>query len=148
MNPPKFSGKCRDNSVFKRDFLSFVEVGHRSNIVKGAILKESIPANWRYLLDKFDLFQYDQMMEALTCKFGRARVIVDNCTSEIRRMKVSSNDQEFISFMNQLDKLKRDLDQLGLTADIVNTTVISDLESKLPWYVQRDSASLDPDTSI
>ena len=39
MNPPNFSGKCRDFSVFKRDFLSIVGVGHRSNIEKEVLLK-------------------------------------------------------------------------------------------------------------
>ena len=37
-----------------------------------------------------------------------------------------------------MDKIKRDLEQLNLLSDIANTTIIADLESKLPYEVKRD----------
>ena len=77
-------------------------------------------------------------MDALTEKFGRARIIVDECTSEIKRMSKLTNDTEFIRFVDHLDKLKRDLSQLGLLSEVANTTVISEIEAKLPLLVQRD----------
>ena len=48
------------------------------------------------------------------------------------------SDSQFIQFVNNLDKIKCDLSQLGLLAEIANTTVISEIESKLPIMVQRD----------
>ena len=78
------------------------------------------------------------MMTILTAKFGRARIIIDECTSEIRKMKVINSDSEFIAFVDHIDKIKRDLEQLNLLSDIANTTVIADLESKLPYGVKRD----------
>ena len=138
VSAPKFSGKSRDFAVFKRDFNSIVAVDHRSAVEIGALLKESIPSDYKYLLDKFELSQHDKMMECLTEKFGRARIIVDECTAELKCMDKITSDSQFIEFVNHLDKVKCDLSQLGLLAEIANTTVISEIESKLPSMVQRD----------
>ena len=124
--------------MFQRDFNSIVAVDNRSGVEIGALLKESIPSEFRYLLDKFELSQHSEMMKCLTEKFGRSRVIVDECTAELKRMKKLTSDSDFIKFVDHLDKLKRDLTQLGLLADVANTTVISEIESKLPNMVQRD----------
>ena len=138
VSAPKFSGKSREFAVFKRDFNSIVAVENRSPVEIGALLKESIPSDYKYLLDKFELGDHVKMMAALTEKFGRARIIIDECTAELKRMHKINSDSEFIKFVDHLDKLKRDLNQLGLLSDIANTTVISEIETKLPPMVQRD----------
>ena len=138
VSAPKFSGKSREFAVFMRDFNSIVAVDKRSAVEIGALLKESIPTEYRYLIDNFELSEHKQMMSALSDKFGRSRVIVDECTAEIKRMKKLTNDADFIKFVNHLDKLKRDLSQLNLLSDVANTTVISEIETKLPTLVQRD----------
>ena len=138
VKPPTFSGRCRDFPVFKRDFNTIVAVADRSDIEIGALLKECIPDKWKYLLDKVNLSDHEEMMTILTAKFGRARLIVDECTAEIRNMKIINSDKEFITFVEKMDKIKRDLEQLHLLSDIANTTVIVDLESKLPYAVKRD----------
>ena len=53
-------------------------------------------------------------------------------------MKIINTDNEFISFVDHMDKVKRDLEQLNLLSDIANTTAIRDFESKLPYGVKRD----------
>ena len=138
LSAPKFSGKSRDFAVFKRDFKSIVMVDKRSAVEIGALLKESVPPHYKYLLDKFELSEHEEMMNCLTEKFGRARIIVDECTSELKRMKKLTCDSEFIKFVNHLEKLKCDLTQLGLLAEVANTTVLTEIESKLPNLVQRD----------
>ena len=106
-----FSGKSRDFAVFKRDFNTVVAVDGRSSVEIGTVLKSCIPSKWKYLLDGVDNDDHIEMMDILTKKFGRARVIVDECTSDIRKMKVISTDQEFIDFVVRIDKIKRDLEQ-------------------------------------
>ena len=138
LSAPKFSGKSRDFAVFKRDFKSIVMVDKRSAVEIGALLKESVPPHYKYLLDKFELSEHEEMMNCLTEKFGRARIIVDECTSELKRMKKLTCDSEFIKFVNHLEKLKCDLTQLGLLAEVANTTVLTEIESKLPYLVHRD----------
>ena len=138
VSAPKFSGSSREFAVFKRDFNAIVAVDSRNAVEIGALLKESIPPRYKYLLDRFDLSEHEKMMGALTEKFGRARIIVDECTSEIKQMKKLTNDSEFITFVDHLDKLKQDLSQLGLLSDVANMTVISEIEAKLPTLVQRD----------
>lgn len=138
VKPPTFSGKCREFAIFKRDFETIVSVDGRTDVEIGALLKESVPQKFKYLLDKVKLSDHKEMMDILVAKFGRARIIVDECTNEIRNMKIVTNDRDFISFVEHVDKLKRDLEQLNLLSDIANTTVISDLEAKLPYGVKRD----------
>ena len=138
VSAPKFSGKSRDFAVFKRDFNTIVAVDHRNDVEIGALLKESIPEGYKYLLDKYDLGEHAKMMDTLTQKFGRPRIIIDECTAEIKKTKKLTTDHDFIKFVEQLDKLKRDLSQLNLLSDIANTTVISEIEKKLPDIVQRD----------
>ena len=142
IDKPIFSGKSRDFAIFKRDFETIVAVDGRSDIEVGTLLKSCIPLKWKYLLDKVDNKNHKEMMDILKNKFGRARVIVDECTAEIRKMKIITSDQEFIDFVENVDKIKRDLEQLGLLSDIANTTVIADLESKLPYGVKRDWVKL------
>ena len=96
----------------------------RSDVEIGALLKESILEEYKYLLDKVNLSKHEEMINILVAKFGRARIIVDECTLEIRSMKVVTNDKEFISFVERVDKLKRDLEQLDLLSDIANTTLL------------------------
>ena len=134
VSAPKFSGKSREFAVFKRDFQAIVAVEKRNAVEIGALLKESVPDNYKYILDKFDLNDHEKMMDALTEKFGRARIIVDECTSEIKRMSKLTNDSDFIKFVDHLDKLKRDLSQLGLLSDVANTTVISKNRSQIATY--------------
>ena len=142
IDKPMFSGKSRDFAIFQRDFETIVAVDGRSDIEIGTLLKSCVPSKWKYLLDNLDNKEHKEMMQILKNKFGRARIIVDECTAEIRKMKVITSDEEFITFVDEIDKIKRDLEQLGLLSDIANTTVISDLESKLPYGVKRDWVKL------
>ena len=41
-------------------------------------------------------------MNVLTDKFGRARVIIDECTTEIKYMNQLTNDADFINFVDHL----------------------------------------------
>ena len=95
-----FSGKSRD-------FDTIVAVNERSDVETGALLKDRLPQNWRYLLDKVNLADHREMMEILTGKFGRARAIVDECTAEIRKMRSITTDKEFIDFVERIDKPAR-----------------------------------------
>ena len=91
VKPPVFSGKSREFAVFKRDFDTIVAVVGRNDVEVGALLKDSLPQGWRYILDKVNLANHREMMEILMPKFGRARVIVDECTAEIRNMRIITN---------------------------------------------------------
>ena len=53
-------------------------------------------------------------------------------------MNKLENDADLIKFVDHLDKLRCDLSQLNLLSEVANTTVISEIESKLPNLVQRD----------
>ena len=51
------------------------------NVVEiGTLLKESNPPIYKYLLDKFYVSEQHKMTDALTEKFGGARIIIDECT--------------------------------------------------------------------
>ena len=63
----------------------------------------------------------------------------DNETvAEMEKIKPIQSDKDFISFVYQIDKIKRDLSELGMEGEIQNQTVLSQLEKKLPYMVKRD----------
>ena len=78
------------------------------------------------------------MFEILDAKFGKAKLIVDETVAEMKKIKPIQSDQEFISFVYKIDKIKRDLSELGMQTEIQNQTVLSELEEKLPYMVKRD----------
>ena len=138
LSAPKFSGLSREFAKFKRDFNTLVAVEGRNDVEIGATLKESIPRKYHHLVDNLALDQHKKMMKILTTKFGSHRVIVDEIVSEIKKMKQVTNDKMYVNFVDSIDKIQRDLVELKLEQEIANTTIVSELEFKLPTLVQRD----------
>ena len=133
----QFSGQRREYAASKRDFKEIVLTG-RPDAEIGAILKSSIPYKYLYLFDNLSLSEHSKMMEVLDAKFGKPKLIVDETVAEMERIKPIQNDQEFISFVQKIDKIRRDLSELGMEGEVQNQTVLSQLEKKLPYMVKRD----------
>ena len=78
------------------------------------------------------------MFGVLDNKFGKARLIIDETIAEMERIKPVTNDQDFIIFVDKIDRINRDLSELKMEGEIQNSTVLSKLEQKLPFLVRRD----------
>ena len=135
MEAPGFSGACREFAAWKRDFNSIVNVTGRPAVEIGATLKSCIPKKYHYLFEGLSFEEHDEMMSRVENKFGKVRVIVDEVVGEIRKMKPVVDSKGFVSFAEKLDRVDR---EMGMEAEIYNSTVLAELEQKLPHLVMRD----------
>ena len=133
-----FSGQRREYSAWKRDFREIVVVPGRPDSEIGFTLKSSIPQKYHYLFDNISLAEHSKMFTILDEKFGKARLIIDETVAEMERIKPVTNDKEFVIFVDKIEKIYRDLNELSLTSEIQNASVLSKLEQKLPYLVRRD----------
>ena len=138
MTSPQFSGHARDFAQFKRDFSSVVAVPGRSSVDIGYNLMNAIPAKHQHLIRNIDLSNHEEMMGILTDKFGCSWLVVEDVVSQIEKIKVVTTDRGFIDFAEKIEKIQRDLDALGITGEVANSTVIGKLESKLPTNIYID----------
>ena len=118
----QFSGQRREYAAWKRDFKEIVLTG-RPDAEIGAILKSSIPCEYLYLFDNLSLSEHSKMMEVLDAKFGKPKLIVDETVAEMERIKPIQNDQGFISFVQKIDKIKKDLSELGSVCVVRNQSL-------------------------
>ena len=133
-----FSGQRRDYAAWKRDFKDVVDVPGRPAAEIGLTLKSCIPLKFHYLFDNLSLSEHAKMFGVLDNKFGKARLIIDETIAEMERIKPVTNDQDFIIFVDKIDRINRDLSELKMDGEIQNSTVLSKLEQKLPFLVRRD----------
>jgi hypothetical protein len=138
MSCPQFSGFARDFAQFKREFNAVVVVEGRSNVDIGYNLLNAIPAKYQHLINNIDLPNHQEMMQALTDKFGCTRLVIDDVVSQMEKMKIVSTDKGFIEFVEKLEKIHRYLEALNVTEEIANSTVIGKLEAKLPTNISID----------
>ena len=135
---PKFSGIPRDFAQFKRDFNRLVAVQGRPDVEIGFNLRESIPAKYTHLVQHLDTSQHKEMMSILEDKFGTKDVVVIDIISQVEKMKGITTDKGFIEFVEQLEKIKLDLETLGQISEIANAGYISKIEAKLPIAISTD----------
>ena len=135
---PKFSGIPREFAQFKRDFNKIVAVPGRSDVEIGYNLRDSIPQKHCHLLDHLDTTQHKEMMELLEAKFGNKSLVVRDIISQIEKTKSISSDKAFIEFVEQLEKIKLDLETLDQISEVANAGYIGKIESRLPFCISTD----------
>ena len=118
--------------------MSIVAVSGRPSSVIGINLKNAVPKKHQHLIDKIDTENYEEMMTVLTAQFGQTHLIIDSIVTEIEKIRIVTNDKQFLEFVECLEKIRRDLRALGLEEEIANSTVIGKLEQKLPNLVRCD----------
>ena len=101
----KFTGEYRDFAHFKKTFQTIV-YPNRDPVEIGLRLLEAVPEKYRHLIDNVDPKEYTKIMDKLEERFGKARHIVSSCTNEITRLSRPTSDEEFITFVEKLEKIK------------------------------------------
>ena len=135
---PKFSGIPRDFANFKRDFNELVNVPGRPDVEIGINLRESIPQKHLHLINHLETTKHKEMMTILEKKFGSKSLVVRDIISQIEKLKPISTDKGFIEFVEQLEKVKLDLETLGQISEIANAGYIGKIEDKLPQLISID----------
>ena len=132
---PKFSGIPRDFANFKRDFNELVNVPGRPDVEIGINLRESIPQKHLHLINHLETTKHKEMMTILEKKFGSKSLVVRDIISQIEKLKPISTDKGFIEFVEQLEKVKLELETLGQISEIANAGSIGKIEDKLPQLI-------------
>ena len=132
-----FSGEYRDFASFKRNFETIV-VPNRDPADIGLRLRQSLPAKHVHLIDNIEPCQYVKMMDVLKAKFGNPRHIVSACLRDIDKLKTPITDESFITFVEDLEKVERDLKSVELVDRLYHETVLTKLEHLLPEKVKGD----------
>ena len=135
---PKFSGTPREFAKFKRDFDKIVAVPSRPDVEIGYNLRESIPQKYVHLLDHLDTAQHREMMTILETKFGNKSLVVRDIISQIEKTKTVATDKAFIEFVEQLEKIKLDLETLDQISEVANSGYIGKIEARLPFCISTD----------
>ena len=136
-----FSGEARDFAAFKRDFLAII-VPHREPSQIGIYLKQAIPEKHKYLISNKDLHDWKGMLSVIEDELATPKIIIDQTVGEIKRMRTPTSDKAFIEFVDSLEKIQRDLTTLDQLSEIANTSILSELESKLPSQINHDWTQL------
>ena len=135
MSAPTFSGQTRDFAKFKRDFEALV-VPDRYPLDVAEYLRQAVPEEYHHLLN--NVAHPEDMMEVLVDKFGNRKLVVNDALSQIEEMGPITTDEEFVHFVEGLEKIIVDFKSLGYMDEVGNLTFISKLESKLPMVIRFD----------
>ena len=133
----KFSGQSRDFAEFKRDFNEIV-VPHRAAYEVGVRLRQAVPEKHRHLISNIPLHEPEKMMDILENKFGTPRQVVMNVVADLEKLKIVDDDKNFVTFVEKIEKAKRDLDAVNQVNQMSNESIIANIESKLPGIVKKD----------
>ena len=76
------------------------------------------------------------MMEKLNSKFSAKSLIVMNIVGELEKMKKPENDPAFVSFVEKVEKMERDVEAVNYRDEMVNEAVMTQIEDKMPQTVQ------------
>ena len=128
MSAPTFSGQTRDFAKFKRDFEAVV-VPDRHPLHVAEYLRQAVPKKYHHLLN--DVAHPEDMMEVLANKFGNRRLVVNDALSQIEEMGHITTDEEFVHFVEDIERIIVDFKILGYMEELANAFFISKLESKL-----------------
>ena len=74
-------------------------------------------------------------MAEIEKELATPKMIADLTVNEIENMNVAASDNEFVNFVESLEKIKRDLSTVNQLPEIANRCILSKLESKLPSKV-------------
>merc|ERR1712105_528966 len=77
-------------------------------------------------------------MEIIRKEVATPKIILDQVTNKIDKMKIATTDKAFVEQAESLEKIVRDLTSLGQLSEIANTMVMNKVQSKLPAQINHD----------
>ena len=132
IKPPKFSGDIRDYPRFKSDFQRLVANEIKKTSTVAYILRDSLSGTPADLVRNID-DNLEEMWKRLDEKYGEKTKLIDVVMTDLKRLKPLKNKDyvEFIKMVELIERGYRDLERLGLEAEM-NATTVSMVEEKLP----------------
>ena len=133
----QFDGELRAYPQFKRNFEKFIVPNLQHGEV-AFVLKNYLSKDVRRDVDMLD--DQEEVWKRLDNKYGNRRKLVDSILTDIKQLKMCNDDQPLktLAMIEVIEKAYRDLEMLGMTREINNSTIISSIESKLPSEIEKE----------
>ena len=142
LNTPTFSGKSRDFAIYKKEFMDVVVPG-RSAAEIGALLREGLNLKEKNLLRNNDMSNYVEALDILQNEYGKPELDINDVNAELDKLRPPTGekaDQGFISFVEKVENICRDMETVSRSADLKNGHMINVLVKKLPAKVAQEWA--------
>ena len=99
-----FYGKGRDFSIFKNDFESII-VPNRDKAQIELLFKQALPDRLKHLVSNLDLKDWGEMIRIIQEEVAMPKIIIDQITQEIDKLKILTTDKAFIEQVSNLEKI-------------------------------------------
>jgi hypothetical protein len=133
---PLFSGEIRDYPQFYKDFTTVVmpEIKEKSApyVLKSCLKDEALD-----VVKNID-DDIGKMWERLEECFGGISKLTDAVMYDIKMLKpvTDGEDKKFVALVNCIEKGYRELERIGMGAEISNSSIVGLIEEKLPKTIK------------
>ena len=133
MKLPTFSGEVRDYPSFKYDFKRHVLPHLKDDQSTPYILKSCLSGEASEVVRNVD-DDIGEMWTRLDEKYGRTSIQINAIMKPIKQLKAiqDGDGKRFVELVNIIESSHRDLLRLDIASEISNSTIISEIEQKLP----------------
>ena len=133
MKLPTFSGRIRDYPSFRYDFKQHVLPHLKDDQSIPYILKSCLTGEPSEIVRNVD-DDIKEMWTRLDEKYGRTSLQINAIMKPIKQLKAiqDGDGKRFVELVNIIESSHRDLLRLNIESEISNSTIISEIEQKLP----------------
>ena len=133
-----FNGDLRRYPRFKEEFLKHIKPTYKSS-EEAFVLKSYLEKHIREDVENLGE-DATAIWHRLDEKYGNKRKLVDAIICEVKKLKSNYNEnpRKTLEMINTVEKAHRDLKGLGLESEINNTTIVSIIEEKLPYEIEKE----------
>ena len=133
MKLPTFSGRIRDYPSFRYDFKQHVLPHLKDDQSIPYILKSCLTGEPSEIVRNVD-DDIKEMWTRLDEKYGRTSLQINAIMKPIKQLKTiqDGDGKRFVELVNIIESSHRDLLRLNIESEISNSTIISEIEQKLP----------------
>ena len=75
----------------------------------GLLFKQALPEKLKHLISTIDLDNWEEKIDTIEREVATPKIIVDQVTNEIDRVKVATSDKAFVEQVKSLEKIVWDL---------------------------------------
>ena len=136
MKMPQFNGDMRDYPRFKSDFQKQVQP------TVGGEQEAAYALNTAFEIIRNVDDDLKEIWERLTKKQGKPSKLIDVVVNDIRRLTIvlEAEEQKLLHLIDTVERGYRDLFHMKLDKEMLNNTVVSMTEEKLPRDIGREWA--------
>ena len=135
-----FKGDIRRYPQFKTEFIKHVAPQCTGDQL-AFILKSYLSAEIRDEVENCGE-DYDRIWGRLDTRYGNIQKLIDLILMDLKGMKYSEDAASTLAMINTVDKAHQDLVRLNAESEMCNSTIISEIESRMPLKMKEEWATI------